>query len=268
MLEIFRRDTGGEGTDIVDLPISKIAPNPNQPRKYFDKISLTELAKSISKHGVLQPITVRVTPDGYELITGERRLRACEIAGFDYIPAIIVDADVGQSAILTLLENLQREDLCFFEVAQSYKNLLKQQGMTQQELANQIGQSQSNIANKMRLLKLAPRVKKLIRDYGLSERHARAILNIMDEDLQIQAVKYIHSKKLSVTEAENYVIDLITQKTHKSSNIKITSLKDMRVFTNTINHAVDMVKKGGIEANVLQKEHDWGVEYIISVKNK
>ena len=148
-MQVFRSKEK-ESMKVVSLPIHSIFPNPAQPRKFFDTVSLEELTESIEEFGILQPITVRKVRGGYELVAGERRFRAAENAGLDSVPAIILNVDEKKSALLALLENLQRDDLSFFEVAESYQNLIKTQGMTQEEIAKKLGKSQSNIANKLR----------------------------------------------------------------------------------------------------------------------
>ena len=154
MINILKKQTQHDKTKVVSLPLYMIAPNPNQPRKYFDSAAMEELRNSIIEYGLLQPITVRRSGSEYELVAGERRFRAAQMAGLEEIPAIIIDADNDKSAILALLENLQREDLSFFEIAESYKNLIREQGLTQTELASRVGKSQASVANKMRLLRL------------------------------------------------------------------------------------------------------------------
>ena len=203
MLEVIRKYN--DRMRVVDIPLCDIRPNPNQPRKHFDSNSLEELSASIEEFGVIQPITVRKVRYGYEIIAGERRFRAAENIGMETIPAIVMNADTEKSALLALLENLQREDLCFFEIAEGYQRLIREQGMTQDDLARKLGKSQSTIANKLRLLRLAPRVKKMVRDFDLSERHARALLNLKDEDMQLEAVRIICQQRMNVQQSEELV---------------------------------------------------------------
>ena len=162
MISFLRKSTVQDKMRIVSLPLYMIAPNPNQPRKYFEPQAMEELKNSIMEYGLIQPVTVRRRSGEYELVAGERRFRAAQMAGLDEIPAVIIEADNDKSAILALLENLQREDLSFFEIAESYKSLIREQGLTQTELALKVGKSQASVANKIRLLKLPPLVKKLI----------------------------------------------------------------------------------------------------------
>ncbi len=256
-----------ESMKVVSLPLVSIFPNPAQPRKHFDSISLEELTASIEEFGVLQPISVRKIRSGYEIIAGERRFRAAECAGLDTIPAIIMNIDEKKSALLALLENLQRDDLTFFEIAESYQNLIRTQGMTQEEIAQKLGKSQSTIANKLRLLRLYPRTKRLILDYSLSERHARALLHLTDEETQISAVRLINDKKLNVSQTEELIKKMLKTSPEKAQTIKFKTVQDIRVFTNTIRHALDIMRDGGVEADMETNSFDWGIEYVIKVKN-
>lgn len=257
-----------EKMKVLSLPIHSIFPNPAQPRKYFDTISLEELTASIEEFGVLQPITVRRVRGGYEIIAGERRFRAAENAGLDTIPAIVINVDEKKSALLALLENLQRDDLSFFEVAESYQNLIRTQGMTQEEIAKKLGKSQSNIANKLRLLRLYPRTKRLILEYSLSERHARALLHLTDEEAQLLAARTINEKKLNVAQAEELIKKMLKTDTSSHQKLKFKSFQDIRVFTNTIKRALDLMRDGGVNADMETNSFDWGIEYVIKVKNE
>lgn len=256
-----------ESMKVVSIPIHSIFPNPAQPRKYFDSISLEELTASIEEFGVLQPISVRKVRGGYEIIAGERRYRAAENAGLDTIPAIIMNIDEKKSALLALLENLQRDDLSFFEIAESYQNLIRTQGMTQEEIAKKLGKSQSTIANKLRLLRLYPRTKRLILEYSLSERHARALLHITDEEAQLLAVRTINEKKLNVSQTEELIKKMLRSGVSSHQKLQLKSFQDIRVFTNTIKHALEIMRDGGVNADMETNSFDWGIEYVIKVKN-
>lgn len=251
-------------TSVVEIPISTVSPNPNQPRKFFDSAALGELATSIKEFGVLQPITVRKIRCGYELVSGERRLKASQLAGFDTIPAIIINADPDKSAILALLENLQREDLSFFEIAEGYQKLIRDQGMTQEDIAKKLGKSQSTVANKIRLLRLTPIVRKIIREYNLTERHARALLNL-DQDKQLAAVKTICENSLNVRQTEELIANMLKDKTKTQQTVKVTGLDDSRLYTNTIKQAVDLMCENGINAQMEKTDFEWGIQYIIRV---
>ncbi|HHV97883.1 MAG TPA: nucleoid occlusion protein [Clostridiaceae bacterium] len=257
--------------DIVYISVDSIRPNPYQPRKRFSKASLDELCESIKQYGVIQPINVRkIGNNHYELVAGERRLRAAIMAGLDKIPAIIIDVNDNDSAILALIENLQREDLNYLEEAEGYNNLIMEHNLTQEELAMRIGKSQSTIANKIRLLRLSPLVKKILIDNNLTERHARALLKLHDEQLQLKVLKCVCEKGLNVKKTEELVekvIDRYSNKiTSKASNKKMSkAIKDLRIFINTIKQAVDLMKKSGLNAKAAQFDRGEYFEFIIRV---
>ena len=196
-LRIEGSERGEKQKEINYVDIEKIRPNPYQPRKKFNKISLEELCESIKQYGVIQPINVRkISVNMYELVAGERRLRAATMAGLVKVPCIVINIDDNDSAVLALIENLQREDLSYMEEAEGYNNLLNEHGFTQEELAKKVGKSQSTIANKIRLLKLPPLVKKILADNNLTERHARSLLKLHDEQLQLKVLKKVCEKVL------------------------------------------------------------------------
>ena len=260
---------------VVELPIDDIKPNPYQPRRYFEPGALDELASSIIEYGVLQPISVRRIGDGYELIAGERRLRACKLIGLTTIPAIIHNMKDDDSAILALLENLQREDLGFMEEAQAYEHLIEDHGLTQDILANKIGKKQSTVANKLRILKLPAEVKRIIRENNLTERHARALLKLHDEQLQLSVLRIVCERHLNVSQTEEEIEKTIARitgnhsgktmikKSKKLPNIK--GMKDIRIFINTIRQAADYIKKEGRLVSFDEKNDDRYVEYTIRV---
>lgn len=254
-----------EGERIVNIPINEIAPSPVQVRQFYDNLSLCELAKSIEEYGVIQPITVRKTEDGtYELVSGERRLRASVIAGLDTIPCIVIEADIKKSAVFSLLENLQREDLSFFEVAQSYKSLIREQGLTQEELARKVGKSQSTISNKLRLLKLSPKVRRRIKEYSVSERHARCILAVPDEEMQLEIIGQVYRGKLNLKQTETLVEEYLEKNQKTLSEIKLKN--DSLAFLGTVRRAVETMRKNGVDANIQKLDRDWGTEYVIEIK--
>lgn len=264
-------NTNNDRMRVVNLPTEVIKSNPYQPRKNFDSVGLRELSASIEEFGILQPISVRRVDDGYEIIAGERRFRAAENIGMKEIPAIIMNADENKSALLALLENLQREDLCFFEIAEGYQKLIREQGMTQDDLARKLGKSQSAVANKLRILRLSPRVKKIIRDFSLSERHARALLNIPDEERQLEAVRTICRNHLNVQQSEALIKDIMSQPAEppkQEQNVKVPTPKDVRIFTNTLKKALDIMRENGVEAEMKKSDKEWGVEYVIQVRTE
>jgi len=257
--------------NIVYISVDSIRPNPYQPRKHFNKASLEELCESIKQYGVLQPINVRkINNSHYELVAGERRLRAATMAGLDKIPAIIINIDDNDSAILALIENLQREDLNYLEEAEGYNNLITEHNLTQEELASKIGKSQSTIANKIRLLKLSPLIKKILIDNNLTERHARALLKLHDEQLQLKVLRYVCDKGLNVKRTEDLVERVIerysSKMTTKGSSKKMNkAIKDLRIFINTIKQAVDLMKKSGLNAKAAQFDRGEYFEFVVRV---
>lgn len=256
---------------IFRIPIHAITPNPYQPRRDFNPDSLAELAESIRKYGVLQPITVRRLFSGdYELVTGERRLRACSLAGMLKIPARVVSLNDNDSAIVALVENIQRENLNFMEEAEAYRRLLYHHGLTQEELASGLGKTQSSVANKVRLLKLSKVVREIIKENKLTERHARALLRFESEEEQIRALEKITDENLNVQQTDELIDSMIEAKKHRLRPITMPvinkgSIKDMRLFANTLRHAVDLMNRHGIEAVSTETEYDDYIEYIITV---
>lgn len=269
VMSMFKNNNDEKGK-IINIPIDKIKPNPYQPRKTFDKSALEELSISIRQYGILQPINVRkIGASSYELVAGERRLRASQIAEMKEIPAIIVDMNDNDSAVVALIENLQREDLSFMEEAEGYFHLISEHGFTQDELAMKVGKNQSTIANKMRLLKLPPLVKKMIYDHNLTERHARALLKLPDEQLQLKVLKQVCEKGLNVKRTEELIEKMIEKytgvKDKTSKKKQISAFRDIRIFTNTLKQAVDMMKNAGVHAKVTQNDHGEYVEYIVRI---
>lgn len=247
------------------IPQENIFPNPNQPRKYFDYSELEGLAQSIRENGLLQPVTVRPREDfGYELISGERRLRAARIIGMKEIPCVISEADTEKSATLALIENLQRQDLSFFEEARAIENLMHICGLSQEEMAKRLGKAQSTLCNKLRILKLPQDVCDLLEKNSMSERHARALLQLESADLQRRAAQIVTDKRLTVAETERLVSRMVKNSTVKQKpSVKI--FKDVRIFVNTLNHAVDTMRKAGIEADSAKSETPEYIEYVVRI---
>ncbi|MCX7773273.1 MAG: nucleoid occlusion protein [Clostridia bacterium] len=259
---------------ITMIPIDLIRPNPYQPRRKFDQSALDELCQSIQQYGVIQPINVRkISNTHYELVAGERRLRATAMAGHKEIPAIIVDIGEDDSAILALIENLQREDLGYMEEAEGYRNLIKEHGLTQEELAQKIGKSQSTIANKIRLLRLSPMVKKLLSDNNLTERHARALLKLEDEQLQLKVLQRVCERGLNVRKTEELVQKALDKyccnvKSEEYKGRVTKSIKDIRIFVNTIRQAIDTMKKSGVNARAAQIDRGEYLEFIVRIPKR
>lgn len=251
---------------IIDISVNLIRPNPNQPRQYFDSSQLTSLAKSISQDGIIQPLTVRKVNNYFELISGERRLRAAKLAGLRSVPCIVVDITDERSAVLALIENIQRSDLNFFEEAEAISVLIQEYGMTQEDAAIRLGMAQSTIANKLRLLKLSSIEKKMIISNNLSERHARALLKVSSEEKRSQVLTYIIDNNLTVNAAEKYISSLETKEKIKASYKKRSPvLRDVKLFFNTVDKAVNVMKLAGVDAQVKKKHHDGLIEYTILI---
>lgn len=253
--------------EVRTVPISSISPNPNQPRRSFDKAALQDLAISIMEHGLMQPVSVRQTgPFNYELIAGERRLTACKNLGMTYIPAIIMKADSTDSAVLALVENIQRENLSFIEEAEAFCTILNEHGLTQEELADKLGKGQSTIANKIRILKLSPEVLKILRENNLTERHARALLKLPEEKQRLRILKIITDRGLNVSKTEELVERLLKKPDIREVQLKnVRVFKDLRIFTNTISRAVEIMKRSGINAKAEKHENESYIEYSILI---
>lgn len=238
---------------VIFLPPQSIRPNPVQPRKVFDRQALQELAASVAQYGVLQPISVRRQAGGYELIAGERRLRAAKLAGLDEIPCIIMTLDEEQSGMLALVENLQRRDLDYIEEAQGIADLMQRYGLSQEQAARRIGKSQSAVANKLRLLRHSPAVLEALRAHGLSERHARALLKLPSETERLSAIETIVRRELTVARTEAYVESLLADKPKPFASRKLL-LKDVRLFLNAVDHNLQIMKNAGIRADCGREE--------------
>ncbi|MDD3612692.1 MAG: nucleoid occlusion protein [Caldicoprobacterales bacterium] len=279
MLKLNEAPSQGQTLEQADLkveniPVNLVRPNPYQPRKTFSLQALDELARSIKEYGVIQPITVRQLSDkGYELVAGERRLRACKLNKMEFIPAIIIDSLEQDSAMIALIENLQREDLHYIEEAKGYASLINDHNMTQEQLATKLGKSQSTIANKLRILRLPDRVKDMVIKENLTERHARALLKLADEDLQTKVAARIIEKKLNVRETEalieRYIDKIQERKAGKLPKSKQKILfkrsKDVRVFINTIHNAVKMMKDYGVTAGYSQVDKGDRIEITVTI---
>ncbi len=247
---------------VLLIPHDKIFPNPNQPRRHFDQEELVNLAISIRMNGILQPITVRQTPKGYELVSGERRLRASKLAGLVTVPCIVVDVNSMKSAVFALIENLQRQNLGFFEEATAIEKLMKEYSLSQEDAARRLGKAPSTVSNKLRLLALPEKAQSLLIENNLSERHARALLRLKNEDV-IPVLEKIIEKKLNVTAAEALVEEVLSEKETPKRRTK-RMFSDVKIFLKTINNAVDTMQKSGIGAEV--KREDTGDSYIYKIE--
>lgn len=255
---------------VFQIPVHLIQPNPSQPRRVFDEEMLGELAESIRHYGIMQPISIRkIMPNVYELVAGERRLRAAKKLEMETIPALIVNVSEKDSAVLALVENLQRENLNYMEEAKGYDNLIKDYDLKQQELADQLGKGQSTIANKLRLLQLPASVQQELMVNQLSERHARAFLKLPSEELQLKVMSLVIKGGLNVKDTEKLIAKVLENGDGEdekpvSPTIK-RYLKDIRLFTNTIKQAVDMVQSSGLDVDYKIKQTEESYEIHISI---
>ncbi len=256
---------------VQNLPVELIKPSKYQPRSDFDEKALNELAQSISEHGVLHPVIVRKANIGYELIVGERRLRACKLLGWDSIPAIVRDMTDKAAAELALIENLQRKDLQLFEEAEGYQRLLDEFELTQEELAKRLGKSQSSIANKIRLLKLPDSVREIISREMLSERHSRCMLRLKSEADQLEILEKVIKNDLNVRETEELVKRFLEKGSEsgeqdRSGQQRKLIVKDVRLFTNSVRQLADSLKMSGLEVDFQEREHQDCYELLVVVK--
>lgn len=260
------------GNSICDIHLSDIVVNPHQPRRIFNEQSLQDLAESIASHGLIQPIIVRqIEENKYEIVAGERRFRAYQLLGEDIIPAIVKDISSQDSSVLALIENIQRDDLHYFEEAKSYEGLLHSYHWTQEELSLMIGRSQSTIANKLRLLNLSSMIQDKLIEYKLSERHARSLLSLKEEKQTLLALEHINKHGMSVKQTELYIEGLLAPSKRVKRNISKpivkNFIKDIRLFTNTIKQAVDSVNSAGLNAtyNVREAEDHYTITIDIPI---
>ncbi len=248
-----------ESGRILYLPTEQLRPNPSQPRKIFDSDGLQELAASIQNYGILQPLTVRRRNGEYELVAGERRLRAAKLAGLTEVPCILLTVDEQQSSMVALVENLQRRDLDYIEEAEGLARLMRQYGLNQEQAAAKVGKSQSAVANKLRLLRHSPAVLAALRENGLSERHARALLRLPTEQERMAALAVIVKQQMNVAKTEEYIEALLTKKKQPEEpkkGIRKLIVRDVRLFLNSVNHSLDLIRGAGIRAEASQEETD------------
>ena len=251
---------------ILELPAEAIRPNPHQPRRHFDAAGLAELADSIRRHGILQPLTVRGSGGGWELIAGERRLRAAKLAGLKSVPCIEITADEDRSALLALIENLQRRDLHFFEEAEAISGYIRQSGCTQEEAAARLGRSPSALANKLRLLRLSPACRQALTAGALSERHARALLRLEDEAERMAALEHIRKQNLNVAQTEQYIDRrLAALQSTPPERRRTFIMKDVRLFLNSIDRGLRLVREAGIAARTERRDTEDAIFITIQI---
>lgn len=266
-----RRNLRMREREVARIPIDTIRPNPYQPRRVFAQDALEELCASIKQYGLLQPISVRkLGSDSFELIAGERRLRACRMAGMKFIDAIIFSTYEQDSAVIAMMENLQRENLHYMEEAEGYQNLIRDHGLSQDELARRLGKNQSTIANKMRILKLPMAVKRMLLQYSLTERHARALLRLHDEEMQMHVIQIIVQQNLNVKATEDlvertisrmYGIEKEEEEQSRTRPSKISGfVRDTRLFVNSLRTVVQQMADAGLNPKLESRDKEEGME--------
>ena len=248
-----------ESGRILYLPVEQLQPNPSQPRKIFDSGGLQELAASIRTYGILQPLTVRRRGGVYELVAGERRLRAAKLAGLSEVPCILLSVDEEQSGMVALVENLQRRDLDYIEEAEGLARLMRQYGLNQEQAAAKVGKSQSAVANKLRLLKHSEPVLLALREAGLTERHARALLKLPTEESKLAAVKEIVRQGMSVARTEKYVETLLSARADRPSRANVGA------FLNNLTQSLQKIQLSGIPAVSERRETDSQIVLTITI---
>ncbi|MEC2344396.1 nucleoid occlusion protein [Paenibacillus barengoltzii] len=267
--KLFGLTERNSGDEVRQIPVGEIVGSPYQPRTIFDDEKIDELCQTIRTHGVIQPIVVRYRNDKYEIIAGERRWRAVKKLGLESIPAILRDFNDSQAASIALIENLQREGLTSIEEAMAYQNLIDLHQLTQESLAQRLGKSQSTIANKIRLLQLPDEVKNALMERKITERHARALLSLDSEELQLKVLGEIISKELNVKQTEARIAfykEVANNK--KSPSRRISFTKDVRLALNTIRQSIDMVTGSGLQIKTEEKDHEDHYEIVIQIPKR
>ena len=259
-MQCTRLKTYMETGRVVFLPARSIRPNPEQPRRVFDSDALEELAQSVGRHGILQPLSVRRVGTAYELIAGERRLRAAQMAGLTEIPCIVMNMDDTESGIVALVENLQRQDLDFVEEAVGISRLIQLRALSQEQAARMLGKSQSAVANKLRLLRHSPEVLRAIREGKLTERHARALLKLPREEDKLAAIAVIVRQGMSVARTEQYIDGLLTApEPRKPGRVNVGG------FLNHLNQTLARFQSAGIGAVSERRETEKEIVLTITI---
>ena len=261
---LFEDNATENGGEVNTVSIGDIEPDRGQPRKYFDQEALAELAHSIAQHGVIQPILVRPkVSGGYTIVAGERRWRAARIAGLAQIPVIVREMADKDAAEIALIENLQREDLNFYDEAVGIDRLIKSHGLTQEEAAHRLGKSQSSVANKLRVLRIPEEQLQRLAEEGFTERHARALVMVADDKKRGQLIDKIIKSRLTVAQTE----ELVARSTalQRKRPVKVCALKDMRIYLNTLAKALNSIRSSGLDATSTKRETEKFIEYTILI---
>lgn len=267
MEKLAARRINANERELIELPVDCIRPNPYQPRQRFDEESLQELKRSIAEIGLIQPLVVRCIGGRYELIAGERRLRACKQLGMARVPCVVQRCMAEEdSALMALVENVQRKDLHYFEEAECYRAVLRTYRMTQETLARRLGKSQSFLANRLRLLQISPHLRNQIIEAGLSERHARALLGVDDDRLIEELVERIGAKNMTVKETERLVAKIVSDQQAPKKPRLLRLLKDYRLFVNSVKVGAEQLRDTGLQVELIQTDLENGVDMLVKVR--
>lgn len=262
----FTKEKEKEENRVLQIAVAEIYPNPHQPRTEFDSSDISSLAESICQNGILQPLSVRKIEKGYELIAGERRLRAAKLVQLKYVPCIVHDISARTSAVLALVENIQRQDLSFFDEANAIEKLISIYGITQEDAAIKLGKAQSTIANKLRILKLSDEEKELITKFNLTERHARAMLRIPSKEERLKILGKVIKYNLNVEKTEQIIDEALGKEKERESYKKRSKVfQNVKIFVNTINKAVETMKAAGIPADSKKIQNEDYIEYRVKI---
>ena len=254
-----------ETTRVTMLSPEVISPNPDQPRRYFDPDGLRELAESIRVHGILQPLSVRRKGGGrYELIAGERRLRAAILCGLEQVPCLVLEVSRESSCLLSLIENLQRRDLDFWEEAKALERLISVYGLSQEEAAAKVGKSPSAVANKLRLLRLPQEALALLRKHGFTERHARALLRLPDPQAQRTGAELVVKEGWTVARTEQYVEEGLRSQVQRKKARPPLLIRDVRFFLNSLDHSLAVMRSAGVAAQCHRQEE--GEDLLLTIR--
>ena len=266
-MQLLKSKKNYESDKVFYLPVTQIVPNRAQPRKRFEEDALGELAESIRRYGILQPLTVRrKAGGGFELVAGERRLRAARMAGLREVPCLVAAVSEEDSSVLALIENIQRRDLNYMEEAAALQKLIETYGLSQEKVAEKLGKSQSAVANKLRLLKLSEECAALLLEAGLTERHARALLRVEGEEERVNVLKILIQKHMNVAQTEEYIEHLLQKQETKPKGRKPSFIiKDVRLFLNTINHSMDVMRRSGVDAHTTREETEESITLTICI---
>lgn len=263
-MQLLRKKGMLDSTRVLFLPVDDIFPNPDQPRRVFAQGDLEELARSIQALGLLQPLTVRRTEGGWELVAGERRLRAAKLAGLREVPCLSLQIDSQRSSLLALVENLQRKDLDFWEESLALDKLISTYHLSQEEAARRIGKSQSAVANKLRLLRLPPELLNLLRQNGFTERHARALLRLPTPEAQKEAALRLVREGWTVARTERYVEEVLGDQAREKKSRRPMLIRDVRFFLNTLDHSLTVMRSAGVDAQCQRVEE--GDDLLLTIR--